>query len=348
MLARTKEDSWKHGRSSRLAGLAIAAALQTFSISARAQDAQAVAVAETLFGDARKLMNDGNFVAACPKLEESERLAPAVGTLLNLGICYEKSERTASAWATFKEAISAARTNGQAERERLATSHAASLEGKIATLTIHVPADLRDVGGLTVKRDDVVVTRPAWDSAMPLDSGAHRIEVSAQNRRTWSTTVTLVDGAPPASVDVPLLETVPMASAPAKTSPILVGGASRSWTDEKTAYGAQRTLGVVVVGLGVASVAAGSVFGVIAKSKNDDAVANHCAGNFCDSQGLTLTSEARSSATAATVSFAAGGVALVTGGVLFFTAPKRTTRVAVHAAPTLTAHSAGFSFGGTW
>src|SRR5947207_15885135 len=73
------------------------------------------AAAESLFDDALKAMKSGHFTEACPKLEESERIDPAIGTLLYLGECYEKTGRTASAWATFREAASAAQAQGESE-----------------------------------------------------------------------------------------------------------------------------------------------------------------------------------------------------------------------------------------
>src|SRR5271154_1822433 len=76
--------------------------------SAHADGASSKAAAQALFEEARQLMIDGKFGEACPKLEESERLDPGAGTLLNLGHCYEKNGQTASAWVTYKDAANAA------------------------------------------------------------------------------------------------------------------------------------------------------------------------------------------------------------------------------------------------
>jgi hypothetical protein len=349
MLERTKGDFWRRGRSWGLAILATSASL-TFVSSAHAQDAQSTAAAEALFDEARKLMTEGKVADACPKLEESERLAPAVGTLLNLGVCYEKSHRIASAWATFKEAISAARASGQSEREQLARTHAQALEGKISTLTIRMPFAVEAVPGVEVRRDGVVVARAAWGSAMPLDAGPHRVDVTAPGHSSWSSTVTLAAEGDKASIDIP-----PLTIVQPKTTRKLIATAPHQASDTHVSSGSgQRVVGLVVSGLGLAGIATGGIFGVLAKSKNDDALTNHCGGgSFCDAEGLTLTNEARTSATVSTISFAAGGVALITGTVIFFTAPARSqtrssARASIHASPSFSAHSAGFSFGGTW
>src|SRR5882672_4544932 len=76
-------------------------ALLPGTVHADATAAEKVA-AEALFDDGRKLLADGRFAPACEKFEQSEHIDPAVGTLLYLAECYEKSGRTASAWATFR------------------------------------------------------------------------------------------------------------------------------------------------------------------------------------------------------------------------------------------------------
>src|SRR5688572_3120545 len=64
--------------------------------------------ADGLFDQGRKLMGDGNYALAAQKLEESHRLEPAPGTLLNLAECYVKLGRTASAWSTYRTAAALA------------------------------------------------------------------------------------------------------------------------------------------------------------------------------------------------------------------------------------------------
>lgn len=313
---------------------------------AHAQDAQDTASAETLFAAARKLMADGKPAEACPKLEESERLAPAVGTLLNLGVCYEKTGRTASAWATFKEAVPLARASGQSSRQKFAEAHAATLASKLGTLTVHVPASVAAVPGVEIMRDGVVVSRAAWDTAMPLDAGSHVVAARAPGYREWSIGANVTDASkgrveiadlvrlpPEPKVKVAAAVVAPLP--PAKTVP--------------QASGTQRTIGLVVGGVGLAGLAAGGVLGLVAKSKNDDAMQNHCQPtSFCDAEGLRLTDQARTFGNASTIAFVSGGVALATGAVLFFTAPKRRAEGSVHAQPMVSARGGGLVVGGSW
>src|SRR5258708_29728493 len=98
------------------------------------------ATAQVLFDVGRQLMARGEFVHACSRFEESERLDTAVGTLLNLADCYEKTNRLARAWSTFLEAASAAREAGQPEREQAAKERAPELEPRLARLAVHVIA----------------------------------------------------------------------------------------------------------------------------------------------------------------------------------------------------------------
>lgn len=330
-----------------VAGLIVGSSTPAF-----AQTASEKANAEALFESGKKLLEQGNYKDACPKFEASEKLDSGIGTLLFLGECYEKSGRVASAWATFREAESVARGRGDQERASIAKQRAAALEPRLSKLQIMVaqgsPADL------VVKQDGAMVPRESWDIAVPVDPGSHTIEVSATGKRTWTQTVTIgADGAQ-ARLDVPTLEDAPKEAAPppvpASTTPPPQPVHQQPMTEESHGS-AQRTIGIVVGLVGVAGVGVGTIFGLRAKSKNDDSKAECSPAdeNRCNAKGTELRDDAQSAATISTISFVVGGAALATGIVLIATAPSSEEHVAgpsLHLKTEIGATRAGIALGG--
>src|SRR5262245_34306285 len=80
------------------------------------------AAAQALFDEALKLMKKGRHAEACPKLTESQRLDPGVGTQFHLADCFENVGRVASAWALFLEVESVAKASSQPDREKVAAA----------------------------------------------------------------------------------------------------------------------------------------------------------------------------------------------------------------------------------
>src|SRR6478735_9605838 len=79
------------GSGSRFARrLGVVATLLFASARAGAASPTDQAKAEALFDEGRRLLAAARFAEACPKFAESQRLDSALGTLLNLGDCYEK------------------------------------------------------------------------------------------------------------------------------------------------------------------------------------------------------------------------------------------------------------------
>src|SRR6478736_3838224 len=163
------------------------------------------AAAESLFDDALKAMKSGHFSEACPKLEESERIDPAIGTLLYLGECYEKTGRTASAWATFREAASAAQAQGETERTRVAGARADRLQPSLSKLTLKVVPETAQLPTLRVTRDNVVVANTLFGVAIPVDPGKYHIVASADGYQSHEADIEVSANADSKALEIPAL-----------------------------------------------------------------------------------------------------------------------------------------------
>lgn len=87
-----------------------------------------------------------------------------------------------------------------------------------------------------------------------------------------------------------------------------------------------RTAGWITGGVGVAGLVVGTVFGLQASSKQDDA---NCPGNVCkDEASATTLRSANDAATISTIAFVAGGVLTVGGVTLWLLGSSSSTRTA--------------------
>jgi hypothetical protein len=134
------------------------------------------ATAEALFSEGRKLMEQGNYAAACPKFEESNKADPAIGTQLNLAMCWEKAGKNASAWAMYMQVANASNSSGRNDRAQLAQARAAALLPTLSKLAITAPA------GASIRVDGVAWSAAATGIPTPVDPGRHTIEASAPNK----------------------------------------------------------------------------------------------------------------------------------------------------------------------
>jgi serine/threonine-protein kinase len=332
------------------------AALSARAPSALAQtSASDKAAAEALFDQGVQLMKQSSFAEACGKLEQSQRFDPAVGTLLYLGECYERIGRTASAWATFREAASLAGNEGQAERARVASNRARELEPKLSRLAVEVSAELSKLPGITVRRGSARLEPSLFGVPLPVDPGEIRIEVTAPGYETFSTVTTVPAAGGSASVRVPMLvkgadpEPAPSPSVAPREPVATAAATSREFTvapAEPSGLSGQQTLGLVVGGVGLVGVGVGSFFGVRAITKNGDAL-EHCdEQGLCENQtGLDLTKEAKDAAGIANIALGAGAALLITGTALYLTGNPQQQR-ALRITPILTTNAAGAQLGG--
>lgn len=299
---------------------------------ARAEgDAERKAAAEALFSEGRELMKAGDLPAACEKFEKSEALDSATGTLLNLADCYEKAQRVASAWATYKRAAAAAREREQEKREQFARERAAALEPLLSRLTVMVPAP---ADGMSVTRDGTEVLAAIWGQPVPVDGGTITVRAVAPGKLAWETSVEVRSQADAVTVTVPALDADPAAVEPPAppTSPPRAAprGAAASAPPPVTSDGPRpdHTAPYVLTGLGGVAIAASVGFGTGALLTNG-ASEDYCSPDDrdrCSSRGVALRDDARTYGNIATATFVVGTVSLAGALVLGLAGTARESR----------------------
>ncbi len=222
--------------------------------------------AEELFRRAKGLMGENKFKEACPLLEESEKLDPQMGTLLNLAICHESIGKIASAWGEFRAVEQQARLANREDRVKLAHDRAAKLESRLPRLKIVVPPDAK-VSGLVIKVDGEPKGEPLW-SGLAVDPDMHTVEASAPGKKTQSLKVKVDGEGALVPVTIPKLEDAPVVK-PAGPDPS--GAREREEEEKYAANRSRRTTGFVVGGIGLTAAAVGGTFGVLAIFANNDA-----------------------------------------------------------------------------
>jgi serine/threonine-protein kinase len=291
------------------------------------------AIAEALFQEGRKLVEQKRYPEACPKFAESQRLDPGIGTLLNLAACHELEGKTATSWSEFTQALGQAERESRSDAQQFARTHLAALTPKLPKIVISVPAD-SEAPGLEVKLDGQPLGKAAWGVAAPIDPGTHVVAAVATGRKPWTTQATFAAGEQK-TVVVPALE-VDAERATSGTIDPSFNPPERREADadrprevdvprppppaEAPRGATQRTAGVIVGGAGVVAMAAGVILGLSAKATYDDS-ASHCDASGCDATGLDTRSRAVGKGQVATALFALGAGTAVGGAVLWFTAP---------------------------
>jgi hypothetical protein len=283
----------------RAAAFAVAGLL--LARAAFAQPAPSTAaVAEDLFQEGRRLMQENHAAEACPKFAEAQRLDPGSGTLLNLAHCYEVVGRTASAWAEYRKMPSLAQRDGRPDRATLAEERVAVLEPHLSHLVVVVA---RAAEGFSLAVDGDPLGDAAWGTAVPVDPGTHVVTAEAPGKRSWRGEVLVRANGDTETVRVPALEDMPAPPLPARRAeapaPRAAARGGRDW-----AY--------VVGGAGLLGVALGAAFGMRAITKRRDSNAVVARDGYSSPEAVDLNDQAK---TAAWISDVAVGVGLVGIGV---------------------------------
>jgi hypothetical protein len=270
------------------------------------------ALATVLFQQGRQLMAEGRIPEACQKLEESERLHAAGGTLLNLAFCHEQEGRLARSWGEFKEAMIVAKRDGRSDRESEAASHVNALEPRLSRLTIVVPAGTQ-VEGLVVERDGHEIGRGAWSTAIPIDGGEHVVRATATGREPFSVTIVIGKESDARTIEIPVLATPVVVVAPTRVAaPAADPTPTTAATAARLRWGGLGTAGFGVLLLGTAGYALATALDARDASNAD------CFTDGCGNAGLQKRSDAVSRGNLATILGVSGAVLVGAGGTLYY------------------------------
>jgi hypothetical protein len=291
---------------------ALAVSVCCHALPARAQTAAESALAEKLFAEATTLVANGSFAEACPKLEESQRLDPAIGTQYNLALCYEQIGRLGSAWRNLRTVQRDAHKGGKKGREDAAVEKMQELRSRVPHLV--VTAKDTDV---TLKVDGERIERDDWPF-VAVDPGEHVVEATAPAKKPWS-------------VRVVVPESAERGAEQAVVVPPLAVAEGRVVTVTKETANTKRTIGFVVGGVGVVGVGAAAVTGVLLLGKHATAK-DHCAPNCVDQEGVDAVSAGKTLLPINLVAWIVAGVGLGAGSFLVLTSPpKKPTSTRVEA-----------------
>lgn len=330
----------------KLSAALVLAALVAAPAVARADASPTAGRAEAAYREGRTLLEAKRYDDACPKLAESQKLDPGAGTLLALALCHEGQGKTATAWAELNEASRIGKKVGRTDLANAAQKRAQAMEPSLAKLVVRLPQAADD---LSITCDGAALTATDLGSPFPVDPGEHKVEASAPGKVARSYTVRL-SGAGVVEIVIDKLDDVREAAPAPVTKPVATTQTTSAEYDEPAhdsspnRGGAQRTVGLLLVGAGIISVGAGAYF--VGKGLSESSEAHRsCPTTPCESQ-TDANDRAKDSMKTSVIAFTAGTVAVAAGTIVYLLAPsasssgrrtgqapKPTARVVPHAGP---------------
>jgi hypothetical protein len=284
-----------------------AACVLALVLAAPIASAQNAAEATRLFSEAQALAQSGDWEAACAKFEGSLKAGAGIGTMLYLGDCYEHVSRPSSAFAMYQGAATLAQTRQDA-REATARELAEKIRPRVSWVVLHFHGTRPR--GYEVRTDGTLIADADLDAKIPADPGPHMIEARAFDKVAWRGTFRISAEATTETVEVPELRAV---------APVVVTRSSGN---------TQRIVGVVLGGLGLASIGVATGLGIYVIDQNNQ-TKDPSSPYFCDDVAQTCTPQghdkrnnALSAAHAVDATLGIGIAALVGGVILYLTAPK--------------------------
>jgi len=273
-------------------------------------------------------MKLGEVAEARNKLEESYRLDPSLGTLLNLALCEQRLGRVAAAWTHLHEFV--AHVPADDLRLPLATRKLTELEPQLPWLRLVL---WPDASGVTVKLDGVELPPARLEAAFPVDPGKHVIAIALPTHEMEETLVEVqLAESREVRLSKPLRRTTSAAPehtlTDARSAPQRIDSPSTAPAVTQNASGVDPTV-YVLGSAGVAGIVTSGIFGFLAWDAKRT-VREHCSEHLCrDQTGIDAAHAGARYSTIATVSFVVGSVGLVGAGIVWARSANVRTSLAV-------------------
>ena len=275
------------------------------------------AAAEALFRAGRQLLQEGKLEEAFAKFEESYRLDPTAGALLNMGECRFREGKSASAWALYQQAATLADVQGKPDLYELASHRQQELEPHLSYLTFHVS---KAVPGLEVKRDGVLVGAAQFDVTLPVDPGRHFISAQAAGYESIQFAVVVQEKHDRQIINVPALKELrisQVASVAPQPKPMSMPARNQSQAQSPTSPWPW-ALG----GVGAASLVVGTVSIILAIHDNNYANDNCRKHTDCNNDVLQAQGRRTTEAGLAEVTIPVGIIALGSAATWLLFSPR--------------------------
>lgn len=277
-------------------------------------------------------MEHDDLKTACQRFEESERLDPAAGTLMNWAECLNRQGKLVASMLKWREALDALPPAD--ERRTGAEERIAALRLRVPRLAIHLAPSAP--AGAIVVRDAAAIDAAALGIEIPVDAGEHRIAVSAPGRMTTEVVVKIAEGER-RTITVTAGHPV-SAFAPASRS-------TDHSAPSETPVGAW-----IVGGVGAAALLTGGTFGVLAIVENgkvNDECHKTSSSLQCSQAGMDAARAGDTYATVANVLVPIGLVGLGVGAGWLWASSGGQNTGSLRAAP-VGSHGASLNFASTF
>ena len=284
------------------AAIGVLVAALAASSAVRAGTPEDRAAAREHLTQAQELKKQGQLAEALTHFEESQRLDPKLTTALDLADCAELAGKLVEAQGYWAAARDQAKHDEKPQSRARAEQRLAAVEKRVAHLSLQLAADAP--AGTQVLRDDVPLEQASLANPQALNPGDHVVVVKATGHDDAKYPVKLVEGDN---------QTLPIAAGPATAvaappppPPIKVVAPPPPQPQDSSGSGSgQRTVGLIAGAVGVVGIGVGIPLWYVGYRDGNSY------GPTADQQLLS-----------GQILVIGGGALLVTGAVLFLTAPS--------------------------